>query len=238
MAEFDGLVAAVTGGASGIGAATVEVLRSRGAIAVSLDRVGGDFDCDVTDDTQVRAAIAALVEAHGRLDIVINNAGIGAVGRIEDHEDAEWNRVWDVNVLGLMRVTRAALPHLKVAPSAAIVNTASIVSTTGLVNRALYTATKGAVEAMTRAMAADMLADGIRVNAVAPGTADTPWVQRLLDQADDPVAARAALVARQPIGRLVTAPEIAHAVAYLASPLAGSTTGTTLAVDGGAHSLR
>jgi NAD(P)-dependent dehydrogenase (short-subunit alcohol dehydrogenase family) len=238
MGEFDGLVAVVTGGASGIGAATVEVLRSRGAIAVSLDRVGGDVDCDVTDDTQVRAAIAAVVEAHGRLDIVINNAGIGAVGRIEDHEDAEWNRVWDVNVLGLMRVTRAALPHLKVSPAAAIVNTASIVSSTGLVNRALYTATKGAVEAMTRAMAADMLADGIRVNAVAPGTADTPWVQRLLDQADDPDAARAALVARQPIGRLVTAPEIAHAVAYLASPLAASTTGTTLAVDGGAHSLR
>ena len=238
MTEFSGLVAAVTGGASGIGAATVALLRARGATAVSLDRANGDIDCDVTDDAQVRSAVEQLVAQYGRLDILINNAGIGAVGRVEDHDDAEWNAVYDVNVLGLMRVTRAALPHLTASPAGAIVNTSSIASSTGLVNRALYTATKGAVESLTRAMAVDLIKDGVRVNAVAPGTADTPWVQRLLDQADDPIAACAALVARQPIGRLVTADEIANAICYLASPLSASTTGTVLAVDGGAHSLR
>jgi 2-keto-3-deoxy-L-fuconate dehydrogenase len=235
MTEFSGLVAAVTGGASGIGAATVALLRARGATAVSLDRANGDIDCDVTDDAAVRSAIDQLVAQHG---LLVNNAGIGAVGRVEDHDDAEWNAVYDVNVLGLMRVTRAALPYLVASPSGAIVNTSSIASSTGLINRALYTATKGAVESLTRAMAADLIKDHVRVNAVAPGTADTPWVQRLLAQADDPDAARAALVARQPIGRLVTADEIAHAICYLASPLSASTTGTVLAVDGGAHSLR
>jgi NAD(P)-dependent dehydrogenase (short-subunit alcohol dehydrogenase family) len=118
------------------------------------------------------------------------------------------------------------------------VNTASVAADTGLVKRALYSATKGAVTALTRAMAADGVPVGVRVNAVAPGTAATPWVDRLLAQADDPDAAKAALVARQPIGRLITAEEIAFGIAYLASPLAGSTTGTVLPIDGGLHSLR
>jgi NAD(P)-dependent dehydrogenase (short-subunit alcohol dehydrogenase family) len=107
-----------------------------------------------------------------------------------------------------------------------------------LPQRALYCASKGAVAALTRAMAADHLPEGIRVNSVDPGTADTPWVGRLLAQADDPAAERAALEARQPHGRLVSADEVAHAVAYLASPTAGSTTGTSLAVDGGMAGLR
>jgi NAD(P)-dependent dehydrogenase (short-subunit alcohol dehydrogenase family) len=118
------------------------------------------------------------------------------------------------------------------------VNTASIAATAGLPQRAVYSASKGAVAALTRAMAADGMADHIRVNAVDPGTADTPWVGRLLDSADDPVAERAALEARQPHGRLVSADEVAHAVLYLASPRAGSTTGTSLAVDGGMAGLR
>jgi NAD(P)-dependent dehydrogenase (short-subunit alcohol dehydrogenase family) len=135
-------------------------------------------------------------------------------------------------------MSRAALPHLRRSPSAAIVNTGSIASETGLVKRAAYSASKAAVEGLTRAMAADLIADRVRVNAVAPGTADTPWVQRLLAQAEDRDAAYAALVARQPIGRLVSADEIAHAICYLASPLSGSTTGTVLSVDGGVASLR
>ena len=184
------------------------------------------------------AAIDALVAQHGRLDILVNNAGIGAAGRVEDNDDEEWQRVYDVNVLGIARLTRAALPHLRRSPSAAIVNTGSVAATMGLVNRAVYSATKGAVEALTRAMAADLIPDGIRVNAVAPGTADTPWVQRLLDAADDPAAARAALVARQPIGRLISADEVAHGVCYLASPRSGSTTGIVLAIDGGLRNIR
>ncbi|MGX5682833.1 SDR family NAD(P)-dependent oxidoreductase [Schumannella luteola] len=238
MGDFDGLVAIVTGGASGIGAATVALLNSRGATAVSLDRVGGDIDCDVTDDAAVASAVEQVVAQYGRLDILINNAGIGAVGTIEDNDLDEWRRVFDVNLYGAVRLSRAALPHLRRSPSAAIVNTGSIVAGTGLVKRAAYSASKGAVESLTRAMAADLIPDRVRVNAVSPGTADTPWVQRLLAQADDPDAALQALVARQPIGRLVAPEEIAHAVCYLASPLSGSTTGTVLAVDGGVHSLR
>jgi 2-keto-3-deoxy-L-fuconate dehydrogenase len=138
----------------------------------------------------------------------------------------------------MVRVTRAALPHLRRSEHAAIVNLSSIAAHLGLPDRALYSATKGAVQALTAALAADHLAEGIRVCCVAPGTADTPWVRRLLDRSADPDAELAALRARQPTGRLVTAEEVAAAVAYLASPLAGATTGTVLAVDGGMHGLR
>ena len=145
----------------------------------------------------------------------------------------------DVNVLGLVRVTRAALPALRRSAHAAIVNTCSIVATAGLPNRALYSASKGAVLSLTLAMAADLIVDGIRVNAVNPGTADTPWVARLLDSADDPAAERAALEARQPHGLLVSRGRgRREAIAYLASPASGSTTGTWLAVDGGMSGLR
>jgi NAD(P)-dependent dehydrogenase (short-subunit alcohol dehydrogenase family) len=168
----------------------------------------------------------------------VNNAGIGAQGGVEDNPDDEWRHVLDVNVVGLIRVTRAALPALRASASAAIVNTSSIAAAAGLPQRVLYSASKGAVLALTRAMAADLLADGIRVNAVNPGTADTPWIGRLLATADDPVAERAALEARQPHGRLVRADEVAAAIGYLASPAAGSVTGTALAVDGGVDGLR
>jgi 2-keto-3-deoxy-L-fuconate dehydrogenase len=140
--------------------------------------------------------------------------------------------------MGVVRTTRAALPALRRSPAAAIVNTASIAATAGLPQRALYSASKGAVLALTRAMAADHLHEGIRVNCVNPGTADTPWVGRLLAGADDPEAERAALEARQPHGRLVSADEVAGAVAYLAHPRSASTTGTWLAVDGGMQELR
>jgi len=144
----------------------------------------------------------------------------------------------DVNVVGIARVTRAALPHLRRSSHAAIVNTCSVVASVGVPQRAVYAASKGAVAALTLAMAADHLTDGIRVNAVAPGTADTPWVGRLLDEAPDAVAAATALRARQPMGRLVSAAEVAHAIAYLASPLSSATTGTLLAVDGGMSGVR
>lgn len=238
--ELSGLVAIVTGGASGIGAATVATLRDRGATVVVFDRtpIDGSVVCDVGDDASVVAGVAEVIRRHGQLDILINNAGIGATGGIDVNDDEEWHRVYDVNVLGLVRMTRAALPWLRASESASIVNTGSIVSDTGLVNRALYSATKGAVHSLTRALAADLLVDKVRVNAVSPGTASTPWVDRLLAEAEDPEAARVALIARQPIGRLVTPEEIANAIAYLASPSAASTTGTVLAVDGGLHSIR
>jgi NAD(P)-dependent dehydrogenase (short-subunit alcohol dehydrogenase family) len=245
--EFADLVAVVTGGASGIGAATARVLAARGAAVACLDLVVEPdavpaplvgVRCDVSDDASVRAAVAAVVDRFGRLDVLVNNAGIGAQGDVTANDDAEWHRVLDVNVLGAVRVSRAALPHLRRSPVAAIVNTCSIVSWSGLPRRALYSASKGALYALTLAMAADHVRDGIRVNGVAPGTADTPWVGRLLAVAADPAAERAALEARQPMGRLVGAEEVAHAIAYLASPLSASTTGTVLAVDGGVYGLR
>ena len=244
MAEFTGLNAIVTGGASGIGLATARLLAGRGARVACLD-LHPDVEepltglrADVTDDASIRAAVAAAATALGGLDLVINNAGIGAQGTVEDNDDAEWARVFDVNVQGMVRTSRAALPYLRRSGHAAIVNVCSIAATAGLPQRALYSATKGAVLSLTLAMAADHVREGIRVNCVNPGTADTPWIGRLLEKADDPEAERAALNARQPTGRLVTADEVAAAIAYLASPLASATTGTSLAVDGGMQGLR
>ncbi|WP_433366374.1 SDR family NAD(P)-dependent oxidoreductase [Streptosporangium sp. CA-115845] len=243
MGEFDGLRALVTGGGSGIGLAAATLLAERGARVACLDinASGGPFvevKADVTDEEAVRAGVSGAVERLGGLDILLNNAGIGAAGTIEDNSYEEWSKVLDVNVLGIVRVTRAALPHLRRSAHAAIVNTCSIAATAGLPQRALYSASKGAVQSLTLAMAADHVHEGIRVNCVNPGTADTPWVRRLLDAARDPAAELAALEGRQPMGRLVSAPEVAAAIAYLASPLAASTTGTVLAVDGGMHGLR
>jgi NAD(P)-dependent dehydrogenase (short-subunit alcohol dehydrogenase family) len=245
MTEFDGLVAVVTGGASGIGAATARLLQERGARVAVLDR-GTDgapdgvlaLRCDVTDAAAVDAAVGTVVERLGGLDVLVNNAGIGATGHVGENDDAEWARVLDVNVTGMARVTRAALPHLRRSAHAAVVNTCSAVAFVGVRQRALYSASKGAVLALTLAMAADHVREGIRVNAVAPGTAETPWVGRLLGAAEDPAAAAEALRQRQPLGRLVTAEEVAHAIASLASPLAASTTGTVLRVDGGMTGLR
>jgi 2-keto-3-deoxy-L-fuconate dehydrogenase len=245
MSDFEGLRALVTGGASGIGRATAELLAERGAQVAVLDLDPSSVHkpllahrADVTDDTSVRETVAAAAAELGGLDILVNNAGIGALGTVEDNDDAEWHHVMDVNVVGMVRVARAALPHLRASSHAAIVNTCSIVATAGLPQRALYSATKGAVYALTLAMAADHVREGIRVNCVNPGTVDTPWVGRLLDATDDPAGERAALEARQPTGRLVSAAEVAGAIAYLASPLSGATTGTALAVDGGMQGLR
>ncbi|HZU54977.1 MAG TPA: SDR family oxidoreductase [Actinocrinis sp.] len=248
--DFAGLAAVVTGGASGIGAATAALLAERGARVAVLDLAIGEAErknespswicvpADVTDDDSVRAAIAEVVAVFGGIDVLVNNAGVGAIGTVEDNDDAEWQRVFDVNVFGMVRTARAALPHLRRSSHAAIVNTCSIAATAGLPQRALYSATKGAVLSLTLAMAADHVREGVRVNCVNPGTADTPWVSRLLDQSPDPARERAALEARQPLGRLVSAAEVAGAIAYLASPLSGSTTGTSLAVDGGMAGLR
>ncbi len=244
--DFEGLTAIVTGGASGIGAATADLLGERGAQVAVLDITFDDVlpgpplgvPCNVGDTDSVCAAIETVVAAFGGIDIVVNNAGIGAVGDVAAADDASWLRVFDINVVGMVRVARAALPYLMRSPSAAVVNTCSVVADVGVVERALYSATKGAVRSLTLAMAADHLKSGIRVNAVSPGTADTPWVSRLLHEAPDSDAAAQALRRRQPMGRLVTAAEVASSICYLASPAAASTTGTILPVDGGMSALR
>jgi 2-keto-3-deoxy-L-fuconate dehydrogenase len=245
MNDFAGLRAVVTGGGSGLGLETARRLAAGGArvACLDLDPSGAEepligIVCDLADDASVRPAIEQAAERLEGIDVLVNNAGIGAAGTVADNDDAEWHRVLDVNVVGMVRASRAALPYLKRSERAAIVNTGSIAASAGLPDRALYSASKGAVQALTLAMAVDHLGDGIRVNCVNPGTADTPWVQRLLDKAPDPVAERAALEARQPLGRLVSAQEVAAAICYLAGPEAASTTGTVLAVDGGMQGLR
>jgi NAD(P)-dependent dehydrogenase (short-subunit alcohol dehydrogenase family) len=245
MDDYAGLVALVTGGASGIGASVAALLSSRGATVAVLDRDPADaqhvalsIPCDISDPAAVDAAVAQVVDTLGRLDVVVNNAGIGAQGDVAANDDDEWRRVLDVNVVGMARVTRAALPHLRRSPAASVVCTSSVVAVVGVPSRALYSASKGAVLALALAMAADHVHEGIRVNAVLPGTADTPWVGRLLDSAPDPEAARTQLRERQPLGRLVSPDEVAWAIAYLGSPLSGSTTGTALTVDGGMTGLR
>jgi NAD(P)-dependent dehydrogenase (short-subunit alcohol dehydrogenase family) len=243
--NFQGLVAAVTGGASGLGKAIADELDAQGARVYCLDLDAGSVTaphkgirCDIGDDASVRAAIEAVVADAGQLDVLIANAGIGSQGDVEANDDAEWMRVLNVNVIGSARTIRHAMPHLRASSAPAVVLTSSIAASTGLPQRVLYSASKGAISAMTLAIATDCLPLGIRVNAVAPGTADTPWVGRLLDSAADPEAERAALEARQPSGRLVQPHEVAEAVAYLASPTSGSTNGVVLAVDGGMHTLR
>ncbi|MET8087687.1 SDR family oxidoreductase [Micromonospora sp. NPDC005197] len=244
-AEFAGLAALVTGGASGIGRATAVELRERGArVAVlDLDPSGlpegiAGIAADVSSRPSVQQAVAAAADALGGIDVVVNNAGIGATGTVADQTDDEWHRVLDVNVVGMARVVSAALPWLRRSEHASVVNLSSIAALNGLPGRALYSASKGAVLSLTLAMATDHVREGIRFNCVCPGTADTPWVGRLLAQADDPAAERLALQARQPIGRLVTPQEVANAIVYLASPLSASTTGTVLDVDGGLTHLR
>jgi NAD(P)-dependent dehydrogenase (short-subunit alcohol dehydrogenase family) len=243
--EFKGLVAVVTGAGSGIGLAVAQYLHDNGAKVYGLDLQEGSMrpyahfiTCDIGDPTSVSSAFAELAKHTQAIDILANNAGVGATGTVEDAKEEEWLKVLNVNVVGTSRVSAAAMPLLRKSKSPAIVNTCSIAATAGLPKRAIYSASKGAIMSLTLAMAADYVREGIRVNCVNPGTADTPWVDRLLSQAQDPAAERESLEARQPMGRLVSAQEVASAIAYLASPRQASTTGTILTVDGGMQGLR
>jgi NAD(P)-dependent dehydrogenase (short-subunit alcohol dehydrogenase family) len=243
--EFTGLKAIVTGAGSGIGLAVAQELHSAGARVFGLDIEQGEMApfaqwirCDVGSDESVTAAFEIVAQSTDVIDIVSNNAGIGSVGTICDATSEEWTNLLNINVVGISRVCAAAIPFLQKSGAASIVNTCSVAATVGLPMRAVYSSSKGAVLSLTLAMAADFIGDGIRVNCVNPGTADTPWVARLLSRANDPAGERAALESRQPLGRLVSAQEVARAILYLASPLQGSTTGTILPVDGGMFGLR
>lgn len=242
---FADCVAVVTGGGAGIGRAVTEALLAAGARVAVVDRdVDGvpagalGLRADVASDADVHSAIRSFGADAGRIDLLVNNAGISYPATVEDGPLDDWHRVFDINVLGYVRATRAALPFLRQSRHAAIVNMSSCTAGTGLRRRVLYAATKGAIEAMTRAMQADLLHEGIRVNCVAPGTVDTPFIARLIDEAPDPQAQRQVYNDRQPTGFMVSAEEVARAVLYLAHPEARSTVGTVLTVDGGMASLR
>jgi NAD(P)-dependent dehydrogenase (short-subunit alcohol dehydrogenase family) len=243
--RFDGLVAVVTGGASGIGLATARALAEEGASVAVLDRnVDGlpaplaGYLADVTDRASVESAIAAVAAHHGGIDVVVNNAGVSAVGTVEEASDDEWAHVLDVNVVGIARVSAAALPWLRRSEHAAIVNMCSIAALNGLPQRAVYGASKGAVLALTFAMATDHIREGIRINCVSPATVFTPFVERLLQRFDDAAVERAALDARQATGRMVTPEEVAQAVLFLADPRSISIAGMSLDVDAGVTHLR
>ena len=243
--EFEGLTAIITGAGSGIGLEVAKGLTAKGAKVFGFDINQGEMGsyatyikCDIGDALSVTEAFNEFTKSSKSLDVLINNAGIGSLTTVEKETDEVWHKVLNINVVGTARVSRVAIPLLRQSKHAAIVNTASVAAIDGIPNRAAYSASKGAILALTLAMATDHLSDGIRVNAVNPGTTDTPWVKRLLDQADDAKVAKIALEARQPMGRLVSPSEIANAIIFLASPVQASITGTSLNIDGGLHSLR
>jgi 2-keto-3-deoxy-L-fuconate dehydrogenase len=227
-------VVIVTGTSGGIGSAIAAEFTALGDVVVGLDIVEG---FDVTDPDVCRTTAARIEDEHGRIDVLCNNAGIGAVGDVTVATADEWQRVFAVNVFGIAHLSAAVLPAMRRAGRGAIVNTCSVAADVGLVERAVYSASKGAVLGLTRAMAADEAENGIRVNCVSPGTVDGPWVRRLIENSDDPPATRSALERRQPLGRLVAPEEVAKAVAFLAADTT-FTTGQDLLLDGGITGVR
>jgi len=237
-------VVVITGAAGGIGAAMMARFAAQGDTPVGVDLISpadapagviGGFD--VTDPAQCTAIAQRIVDEHGRIDVLCNNAGISAVGDVVQSTPEDWERVFAVNVFGVANMSRAVIPHMRAAGGGAIVNTCSIVATVGLVQRAVYGASKGAVQALTKAMAADEVAHNIRVNCVSPGTVESPWVRRLVAGTADPEATYEGLRKRQPMGDLVSCESVADAVAYLAAETT-FTTGVDLLVDGGISGVR
>jgi NAD(P)-dependent dehydrogenase (short-subunit alcohol dehydrogenase family) len=244
LQDFSNLRAIVTGGGSGIGLATARMLAAGGAQVCCLDLdLGGcaaplvGIACDVSDDATVKSAVAQAAAQMGGIDIVVNNAGVGALGSLAETSDEDWRRVMDINLMGMVRVTRAAHPFLTASQAASVVNMGSAVALMGLPNRVLYATTKGAILSFTRALAADFMADAIRVNCVSPGVVNTPWQQKAIAAATDPAAHRARLEGFQPSRRMVEADEVAAAVCFLAHPLSGASNGVDLPVDGGLQTL-
>ncbi len=224
----------VTGSAGGIGGAITDWFRTRGDLVVGLDLADG---FDVTDRGACDRVAANALERHGAIDVLCNIAGVGAVGDVVDATGADWQRVFAVNVFGVANMSAAVLPSMRAAGRGAIVNACSVAASVGLMDRAVYSASKGAVLALTRAIAADEVRHGIRVNCVSPGTVASPWVERLVADAPDPAAAMDALRRRQPLGRLVSCGEVADAVGYLAAETT-FTTGADFLLDGGITGVR
>jgi 2-keto-3-deoxy-L-fuconate dehydrogenase len=227
-------VVVVTGSSGGIGSAIVDRFSAAGDIVVGLDLLDGT---DVTNPDACSVACARIIAEHGRIDVLCNNAGVGATGDVVVASPEDWQRVFAVNVFGMANMSRAVLPAMRAARRGAVVNTCSVVASVGLVDRAVYSASKGAVLALTRAMAADEMPYGIRVNCVSPGTVSSPWVERTVAALPDPEAGFEALRKRQPLGRMVSCDEVAAAVVYLADDTT-FTSGADFLLDGGITGVR
>ncbi len=243
--DFKGSVAIVTGAASGIGQATAQALVDEGFVVGALDRQGDGLPngalplvADVRDQEAISAAIDTFAGLHGHIDLLVNNAGVSFTGGIEAGTEDDWHRTLDINVLGQMRVLRAALPWLRKSSAASIVAMSSCTATNGVPERALYSASKGAVQSMMLSVAADLVDEGIRVNCIAPATVDTPFMSELANRDPDPDAKRRQFERRQPTGQMVDPDEISSAVLFLADPRNRSLTGTTIVIDGGMGCIR
>ena len=223
MTRFAGKRALVTGAGSGIGAAVAERLAAEDAEVVAADISGTHVHLDVRDEAEVAAVVRDI-------DILVNVAGIGSTTTAPDTPLDVWEDVFAVNARGTFLCCKHAIPSMIARGGGSIVNMASVAALVGLKNRAAYCASKGAVVSLTRALAVDHVNDGIRINAVCPGTVDSPWVRRLVEESGESLDA---LTARQPLGRLGAPEEIAQAVAYLASDAASFVTGSVLVIDGG-----
>jgi meso-butanediol dehydrogenase / (S,S)-butanediol dehydrogenase / diacetyl reductase len=247
MDRLGGKRAIVTGAGAGIGEAIAIRLSGEGArVALAdldeqaVERVAGGIEgktlvrrTDVTRSDEVEALVQRVVEEWGGLDVMVNNAGIGVAGTTPETSEEDWERLMAVNLKGTFLGMKYAIPAMRDSGGGSIINISSVAALVGIPERAVYSATKGGILALTKAAAIDHVAEGIRVNCIAPGTVDTPWIDRITAGYDDPEEARANMEARQPHGRFVTPEEIAAMAAYLAADESASCIGACMIVDGG-----
>lgn len=248
--RLQGKIAVITGAGSGIGHEAAKLFAKEGATVVAADRnlkaaravaseiegAGGLVSAvgvDVGISAEVKRMLEDAAAAHGRVDILVNNAGYGIAGTVLDTSEDEWDALMAVNVNGVFYGCKHAIPIMRDQGGGVIVNTASTTSRVGITNRAAYVTSKGAVAALTRAVALDHVADGIRCNAVGPGTIESPYFDEIFAKAPDPAALRRSLESRQPMNRLGKPVEIAQAMLFLASDESSFCTGSILFADGG-----
>ncbi len=242
--------AIVTGAGSGIGAAIAERFAAAGARVFVADRdvAGGSatadriraaghmaafVELDITSEPACGALVSRVVSETGLLDVLVNNAGIGQVGTVLTTTSEQMDQMWSVNVKGMFYLCRAALPHMIERRSGSIVNIGSIAAIIGMYDRFAYTTTKHAVAGMTRAMALDHGATGVRINCICPGRVETPFVQARLREYDDPEKYRTEFAAPHALKRMAQPDEIAAAAHYLASDDSAFVTGSEFVIDGG-----